>query len=161
MRKSSKNTIKKQSGKTTGVIITPDIQRFIDAQELDHYKVVGELQRGKKVSCWMWYTFPQIKGLGVSDISKYYEIQSIEELDAFVANRYLTKNLRECVRALLKLSTNSALAVLGPIDALKLQSSMTMFLHTKKFQKYAHAILDKYFGGKIDIRTEKILSTLY
>ena len=149
-----------RSNNITPVIITPDIQRFIDAQEIDHYRVVVELKRGKKISHWMWYTFPQIKGLGFSDIAKYYEIQSLDELDNYVHSQYLVKNLRECCKVLLRLPTNSALAVFGPIDALKLQSSMTLFTHTRKLQKYAHAVLDKYFKGNLDVRTEVILRQL-
>lgn len=164
----TKKTIKKRikEKKTSDIItpvtsITPDIYRFVEAQELDHYKVLGELKRGKKVSCWMWYTFPQIKGLGFSDTAKYYEIQSLDELEAFVKNRYLAKNLTECLRTILKLPTNNAINVFGAIDALKLQSSMTMFLHTKKFQRYAHAVLDKYFHGRLDMKSEKILSKMW
>lgn len=136
------------------------IKRFINAQQQDHDKVIQELSNGCKESCWMWYTFPQIKGLGHSPTAKYYEIQSLEELQGFVSNEYLVKNLRECCNVILNLHLTDPVRVFGSIDAQKLQSSMTLFLHTKEFHKIAQKVLNKYFKGKIDSRSEQIIREL-
>jgi len=136
------------------------LNRFIDAQLKDHDEVVRELKQGKKTSCWMWYTFPQIKGLGMSDVSKFYEIQSFYELRNFVKHPYLSDNLRECLYILLALPTDNAVKVFGEIDAVKLQSSMTLFAHTRKFKYLAHRVLEKYFDGELDMRSEQIIQSL-
>ena len=136
------------------------IKRFINAQQQDHAKVVQELTSGYKSSCWMWYTFPQIKGLGYSPTAKYYEIQNLEELQSFVNNEYLANNLRECCSIILNLHLTDPVRIFGPIDAKKLQSSMTLFLHTKEFHKIAQKVLNKYFGGRIDSQSEQIIQEL-
>ena len=136
------------------------INRFIKAQLDTHALVVRELEQGFKKSHWMWFTFPQIKGLGHSDTAKYYEIQSMKELDDFVHNHYLAYNLLECINILLDIPTNNAIYVFGEIDAQKLQSSMTLFRHTKIFRDSAQAVLDKYFKGKRDKESEKIIKSL-
>lgn len=136
------------------------ITRFIDAQKESHTIAVKELKNGLKQSCWMWYTFPQIKGLAHTNFAKFYEIQSKKELKEFSRNKYLSKNLMECMQAALSIKTNDAEYVFGVIDARKLQSSMTLFRHIKKFEILAQSLLDKYFNGEIDTRTEAILATL-
>lgn len=108
----------------------------------------------------MWFTFPQIKGLGHSPTAKYYEIQSLEELQGFVNNEYLANNLRECCNIILNLHLTDPVRVFGPIDAQKLQSSMTLFLHTKEFHKIAQKVLNKYFKGRIDSQSEQIIKEL-
>ena len=133
------------------------IDRFIKAQEESHLTVIKELKAGHKQSCWMWFTFPQIKGLGMSPISRYFEIQSPDELDKFVKNRYLAKNLRQCMKTLLALPTDDATEVFGPIDAVKLQSSLTLFGTTPKFKRISVRVLNKYFNGSIDRETIRIL----
>lgn len=136
------------------------IKRFIDAQKYDHDEVMKELKKGKKISCWMWYTFPQIKGLGHSEMAKYYEIQSRSELRRFASHPYLAKNLEECIKAILRLSTNNPVKVFGIIDAQKLQSSMTLFLHSRKFKYLAQRVLNKYFKGIPDAHSEALIQTL-
>ena len=133
------------------------IQRFIDAQKTSHRTVMKELKQGVKVSHWMWFTFPQIMGLGFSPISQYYEIQDIDELRDFVENKYLAKNLRACINAILKLKTNDPIEVFGEIDAMKLKSSMTLFSRTPEFGNLAKQVLDKYFEGDFDKNTLGIL----
>lgn len=137
------------------------IQRFIEAQAEDHEQVMKELKAGKKQTCWMWYTFPQIKGLGVSEIAKFYEIKNRTELRNFVKNHYLAENLLECMRAILDLPTDDPVKVFStPIDAQKLQSSMTLFTHSRRFKYIAQKVLDKYFDGKHDDMSEAIIRAL-
>ena len=108
----------------------------------------------------MWYTFPQIKGLGHSEMAKYYEIQNRYELRKFVDNDYLSGNLEECIRILLNLKTKNPDKIFGYIDTLKLQSSMTLFRHSRKFKYLAQRVLDKFFNGDIDYKSEAIIKAL-
>ena len=134
------------------------IERFITAQMDSHQQVIQELQQGYKRSCWMWFTFPQIRGLGYSPTSKYYAIQDLEELQNYTRNRYLRNNLRECIDVILSLPTDDAIWVFGEIDAKKLQSSMTLFWLIPDFRKKAQRVLDKYFNGELDQVTIDILT---
>ena len=136
------------------------IKRFIYAQMADHNRVVAELNAGFKQSCWMWYTFPQIKGLGYSDVSKYYEFQCLGEVRAFVSNDYLYYNIVELIEILLELRDIDAYYIFGPIDARKLQSSMTVLGTTERMKGLAEAVLNKFFDGKKCEKTLKILESM-
>ena len=146
------NFIKSKNGMT--------IDRFIEAQKTSHRQVLSELKRGLKVSHWMWFTFPQIRGLGFSPTSQYFEIQSIDELREFVGNKYLVKNLKACINVLLKLKTNDPVEIFGDIDAMKLQSSMTLFARTSELGALSKQILNKYFNGEFDGCTLGILQIM-
>lgn len=150
-----------------------DLSRFIKAQEHSFLTALSEIQSGRKVSHWMWYIFPQIAGLGNSDIAKYYEITNIEEAVEYLHNDTLCKNLLKISKALLALDTSDALKVMGYPDNLKLRSSMTLFkaassiisnsgeqcaIDTSRFSVF-RAVIDKYFSGKEDDKTLKILSS--
>ena len=136
------------------------IHRFIEAQKEDHNKVVLELLHGKKQSCWMWWTFPQIKGLGYSETAKFYEFQCYGEVNAFVANEYLYYNIVELIEIIMELYENDPIKIFGPIDAKKLQSSMTVLSTTQQLKGYANAVLNKFFKGKRDQETLDILKTM-
>lgn len=136
------------------------IKRFVYAQERDHLKVLLELHKGTKRTCWMWYTFPQIKGLGYSEIAKYYEFQCMGEVRAFAANQYLYYNIVELIEILLELRTSNAEAIFGPIDMRKLQSSMTVLRTTQQLKGYADAVLNKFFDGEPCQRTLKIIESM-
>ena len=132
------------------------LDRFIDAQAQYYETALTEIKNGKKESHWMWFVFPQIKGLGHSDISKYFEIQSQGEAEAYLAHPVLGKRLEEISEALLDLGTNDPVVVLGGIDALKLHSSMTLFWAVSQRTVFGDVLL-KYFGGYLDFRTMQIL----
>ena len=136
------------------------IKRFIYAQMTDHKQVVEELSIGYKMSCWMWYTFPQIKGLGYSDIAKYYEFQCLGEVRAFVANDYLYYNIVELIEILMELRETDATYIFGPIDARKLQSCMTVLRTTERLRGLADAVLEKFFDGEKCKKTLAILKTM-
>jgi uncharacterized protein (DUF1810 family) len=107
-----------------------DLQRFIKAQEqsYDGYKqALSEIQQGRKTSHWIWYIFPQIKGLGHSYMSEFYGISGLEEAQEYMKNETLSTRLREITNALLAHSDKSADDILGYIDAKKVKSSMTLF----------------------------------
>ncbi len=140
-----------------------DLTRFKKAQEHDYETALAEIRRGQKQSHWMWYIFPQLKGLGFSEISQYYGIKGIEEARAYLADDFLRSHLVEISESLLALESNNATQVMGYPDDLKLKSSMTLFLLAtgcdSKYEKEARvfkAVLEKYFAGEMDGQTVKM-----
>ena len=133
-----------------------DLERFILAHNKSYETALNEIKNGYKESHWMWYIFPQIRGLGISEIAQYYEISNLDEAKEYLANDILRSHLFEISQALLNLSTNNPLEVLGYPDNLKLKSCMTLFNYIEPnsiFQK----VLDKYYNGEIDMMTILIL----
>lgn len=137
-----------------------DLTRFKKAQKLDYETALAEIRSGQKQSHWMWYIFPQLEGLGFSEISKYYGIKGIEEAREYLADDFLRSHLVEISESLLALESNNATQVMGYPDDLKLKSSMTLFLlasgHDSKYEKEARvfkAVLEKYFDGEMDAQT--------
>jgi uncharacterized protein (DUF1810 family) len=105
------------------------LERFVAAQERGgtYQRAVAELQAGTKVSHWMWFVFPQVAGLGMSAMSREYAISSVAEARAYLAHPVLGPRLRECTRIVEATEGRSAEAIFGPVDAVKLRSSMTLF----------------------------------
>lgn len=134
-----------------------NLARFKRAQEKDYKRALVEIKKGKKVSHWMWYIFPQLADLGHSNVAQYYGIDDLEEARAYVKDPVLGPRLEEVSRAFLSLRTNDAEAVLGSIDAMKLQSSMTLFEAADPAAEVYSRILEKYFGGQRDHLTTLIL----
>ncbi|MBO4319500.1 MAG: DUF1810 domain-containing protein [Treponema sp.] len=141
-----------------------DLTRFKKAQEHNYETALTEIRSGQKQSHWMWYIFPQLAGLGFSEISQYYGIKGIEEAREYIADDFLRSHLVEISEGLLALESNNATLVMGYPDDLKLKSSMTLFLlasgHDSKYEKEARvfkAVLDKYFGGEMDGQTVEMV----
>ena len=139
-----------------------DLNRFIKAQEKDYETALKEIKNGKKVSCWMWYIFPQIKGLGMTSMSNFYGIEDIEEAKEYLHNEILSKRLIEISNALLELENNDIKEIMGFPDNLKLKSSMTLFkkaeeLSDVKYDNIFQKVLDKYYNGEEDNNTLVIL----
>ena len=135
-----------------------DLSRFIKAQKEDYQLALSEIKNGKKESHWMWYIFPQIIGLGMSETSVYYSIQNIEEAKAFLEDEYLGWNLIEICKALLSLPVNNAMAIFGSPDDMKLKSSMTLFnCASDEEQNIFVEVLNKFFDGNQDVLTLEIL----
>ena len=137
---------------------TYNLKRFITAQDnYDTYKkVVKELSNGRKESHWMWYIFPQIKGLGMSSISQMYGIASIDEAEAYIQYPELGPRLIECCEILLQFQDKTSVDIFGDIDALKLKSSMTLFAEASNNPIFKQ-VLDNYYNGEKDELTLKIL----
>lgn len=133
-----------------------DLERFVQAQHKQYPKALKEIQQGQKKTHWMWYIFPQIKGLGYSDIAKYYEIQSIAEAEAYMKHKQLGCRLTICCNELMLLPTDDAVEVFGEIDAQKLKSCMTLFDEVSGLPVFKR-VLDKFFKGK---RCQKTMKTL-
>lgn len=136
-----------------------DLLRFIKAQSLPYSgysTALEEIKAGRKRSHWIWYIFPQLKGLGHSYNAEYYGIAEREEAEAYLADATLGLRLREISLALLAVNGKSASEILGGIDAMKVKSSMTLFDAISPGDVFA-AVIDKYFDGKRDGLTLKML----
>ncbi len=131
-----------------------DLQRFVDAQDDGgtYRAALAELRAGRKRSHWMWFVFPQIAGLGRSPTAQHFAISGLDEACAYAAHPVLGPRLREAAQALTQLETSDAGAVLGPVDAQKLRSSMTLFAHATG-EPVFRQVLDRYFGGIPDDAT--------
>lgn len=132
-----------------------DLQRFVDAQDRGgtFERALAELRAGRKESHWMWFVFPQIAGLGRSEMAHRYAIGSLEEARAYLEHPILGPRLRECAGALLEVDGRSARDILGGIDALKLRSSMTLFARAAPEEQDFQRVLDRYFDGRPDEAT--------
>jgi uncharacterized protein (DUF1810 family) len=129
------------------------LQRFIQAQERVYPQVCDELSGGKKRSHWMWFIFPQIRGLGSSETAQRYAISSLKEAEAYLAHPILGARVRECTELVVGVENRTATQIFGYPDDLKFKSSMTLFSRaTAENQIYVQAI-DKYFGGEADSLT--------
>ena len=128
------------------------LDRFIKAQENTYLVALNEIKNGRKQSHWMWYIFPQIKGLGMSETSRYYGIDGEEEAKAYLDNEILGSRLREITSELLKLNIDNPVNIFGTIDAMKLKSSMTLFDYVSD-DKIFSQVLNKYYNGEIDEKT--------
>ena len=136
------------------------LERFRDAQARNYEIALSELRAGAKRSHWMWYVFPQLRGLGRSDTAVYYAISSLDEARAYLADPVLGKRLLECIDALLRLRDTSAEDVLGNVDALKLRSSLTLFRIAAPGEDAFVRALEQYFGGKLDPHTITLLEAI-
>ena len=134
-----------------------DLQRFVSEQKTMYPIALAEIRRGRKDSHWMWFIFPQMRGLGMSTMSHFYGIQNLEEAVAYLQDPYLGKNLLEITQALLESPTDDAYEIFGGIDKKKLKSSMTLFAYAAGEGSVFHRVLDKFFHGKMDSRTEELL----
>ena len=128
------------------------LARFVDAQDLNgmYKNAVSELQDGEKRGHWMWFIFPQIAGLGYSAMSRKFAISSLREAEAYLQHPVLGPRLINCAQILMTISDKSAVDILGVIDAMKLQSSMTLFMNAAREEPVFGEVLDKYFNGGPD-----------
>ena len=134
-----------------------DLQRFLKPHNQDFQTALAEVKIGKKTSHWMWYIFPQLKELGFSETAKYYGIESLEEATEFLHHPQLGQNLVAITSELLKLDSKNATSVFGNPDDMKLRSSMTLFSLVSPENQIFQQVLDKFFDGKKDDQTVKLL----
>ena len=133
-----------------------DLDRFVKAQEKMYDIALNEIKNGKKNSHFMWYIFPQLKGLGYSDISNYYGISGLEEAKEYLEDEILGNRLYNITLELLKIDEDDPINIFGNVDALKLKSSMTLFDIVSDDEIFCD-VLKKYYGGKKDERTIALL----
>jgi uncharacterized protein (DUF1810 family) len=133
-----------------------DLQRFVEAQAPVYAQVCAELAAGRKTSHWMWFVFPQFKGLGASAMAQRYGIASIDEARAYMAHPLLGPRLRECTERVLAVQGRSAHQIFGSPDDLKFRSCMTLFAQATGEPAFRRA-LEKFFGGQPDEVTLRLL----
>jgi uncharacterized protein (DUF1810 family) len=126
------------------------LERFVVAQERVYSHVLSELRAGKKVSHWMWFIFPQIRGLGRSPISIEYAISSREEARAYLQHPLLGPRLKECTQLVLQVEGRSAFEIFNEPDDMKFRSCMTLFTQVSHDDDSFQRALDKYFNGQPD-----------
>jgi uncharacterized protein (DUF1810 family) len=133
------------------------LRRFVTAQDSGgtYERAADELRAGRKASHWMWFVFPQIAGLGHSPTARTYAITSLAEARAYLAHPVLGPRLAECAAILTGLSGRTAEQVFGEVDALKLRSSMTLFMRADPGQPVFRQVLEQYFDGIPDPATEQ------
>lgn len=133
------------------------LNRFIDAQLRDYPNALTEIKNGRKQSHWMWYIFPQIAGLGMSEISTYYSIQDFDEAKAYMEEPLLRSHMLEICEALLEQECSDANKIFGFPDDMKLKSSMTLFAQACPDMDIFQKVLDKFFNGNKDQKTMDLL----
>ncbi len=135
-----------------------DLDRFIKIQESSHRRVLEELSAGRKYGHYMWYTFPQLKGLGSSSNAEYYGIEDLDEAKAYLENATLRQNLLELCNVVASLEIDNIDQVFPFPDNLKLRSSMTLFSMVNPDEKAFHKIIDKFYDGVLDEKTMELIA---
>lgn len=133
-----------------------DLQRFVDAQASLYAQVCAELRDGRKQSHWMWFIFPQIAGLGHSEMARRYAISSRAEALAYLAHPILGPRLLDCTRLVNQIEGRTAREIFGSPDDMKFRSSMTLFAAATSDNAVFKEALQKYFGGIGDSLTLKL-----
>jgi len=136
-----------------------DLMRFLDAQNKLYLTAFSEIKKGKKETHWMWFIFPQLKGLGKSDTANYYAIADLKEATKFLEHPILGKYLIEISELLLTFKRKSADGIFGDLDARKLRSSMTLFSLVENTNPIFREILDAFFSGEEDPLTLSIINS--
>ncbi|OBH35757.1 calpastatin [Mycobacterium sp. E342] len=126
------------------------LERFVEAQDPVYPTVVEELRAGRKRSHWMWFVFPQLRGLGGSPTAVHYGISSLDEARAYLRHEVLGPRLHECARLVNEVHGKSVGDIFGSPDDLKLRSSMTLFARATDDNEDFLAVLDKYYDGRQD-----------
>lgn len=131
-----------------------DLSRFVEAQDDDFDLALAEIKAGRKQSHWMWYIFPQYKGLGFSENSKYYAIQDLQEAIDYLHHEVLGPRLKQITNELLLLEEDDAGRIFGSPDNMKLRSGMTLFAAVDESEEgLFKKVLEKFFDGKPDSKT--------
>lgn len=136
-----------------------DLERFVTAQDTagTYDRAVAELRRGRKASHWMWFVFPQIAGLGLSQMSVRYAISGLDEARAYLDHPVLGSRLVECATIVVATSGHTARDIFGGIDARKLHSSVTLFRRAAPEHQVFGDVLDRYFDGIPDRATDDLI----
>lgn len=136
-----------------------DPARFIEAQKASYATALAELRAGRKRTHWIWFVFPQLRGLGSSANADYYGLSGLAEARAYLAHPLLGQRLRDATAAMLVHHSLGAASVLGELDALKFRSCMTLFALADPAEPAFGAALERFFAGEPDARTLQLLGT--
>lgn len=134
------------------------LSRFLEAQDWMYQTALNEIKAGKKRSHWMWYVFPQLRGLGSSIMSCKYAIDGIEEARAYLEHPVLSARLKEISSELLKLDIKDPEQIFGHIDSVKLRAFMTLFAYISENGSVFHRVLEQYYNGHMDDLTLKMIN---
>ena len=134
------------------------LDRFTTAQEKMYPVALKELKAGKKRSHWMWYIFPQLRGLGMSSMAHTYGISGLDEAKAYLEHPVLSRRIYELCGVLLEHKDKSTYEIFGSIDEMKLKSSMTLFALASEDGSIFHQVLDCFFNGKMDEVTLQLIN---
>jgi uncharacterized protein (DUF1810 family) len=135
------------------------IERFALAQQNVYQQALNEINNGKKQSHWMWFVFPQIRGLGFTDFNVYYGIKDLKEAQQYLSDPILGERLIEISHAVLSQQGKTALEIFGKPDQRKLKSSMTLFSQIQNTDPVFQKVLDRYYQGSVDEKTMAILQS--
>jgi uncharacterized protein (DUF1810 family) len=135
-----------------------NLERFIDAQMSTYQNAFSEVKIGRKQGHWMWFIFPQIKGLGFTETSMFYGIKDLNEANEYLSHPVLGSRLVEISNVLLELPDSDARQIFGTPDDLKLKSSMTLFAAVPNTNPVFEQVLEKFYGGTVDQKTLTILN---
>ena len=133
------------------------LNRFLEAQKIMYETALEEIKKGEKESHWIWYIFPQLRGLGYSPKAYTYGIDGLEEAKAYLEHPVLSARLIEITEALLTHRGKDIEDIMGDIDALKLRSSMTLFAHISETNSVFHRVLEVFYDSKMDEMTLELL----
>ena len=128
-----------------------------DAQRTDYEPALGELRAGRKTGHWIWYILPQLRGLGRSEFARFYGIASLDEARAYLAHPVLGPRIRECASVIAASRTATAYDFFASPDDMKVRSSMTLFMRADPGEPAFRAVIDRYYGGRVDPRTDEML----
>ena len=134
-----------------------EFEHFVQAQSAVYDQVRSELARGRKRSHWMWFIFPQVKGLGYSSMSRKYSVDSLDQAQRYLAHGVLGPRLAECTDLVLQVQGRTASEIFGYPDDLKFRSSLTLFAICSPPKSVFARALDKYFSGEPDPKTLQLL----
>jgi uncharacterized protein (DUF1810 family) len=139
---------------------THNLSRFLQAQEHTYEQALSEIKSGRKRTHWMWFIFPQIKGLSSSSTAELYSIKSVEEARAYLNHPVLGTRLRECAEATINIEGRSANEVFGSPDDLKLRSCATLFAYIAPSGSVFERLIGKFYDSESDERTLKLLHVI-
>jgi len=136
-----------------------NLNRFIEAQESKYQVALKEIRNGRKQNHWMWFIFPQVAGLGLSETSRFFAIKDITEARLYLEHPVLGPRLIETSNALVDIEGKTANQIFGYPDDMKLQSSMTLFSSIQNTNPVFEAVLKKYFNGEKDLKTLRLIGS--
>ena len=134
------------------------LERFVEAQAKTYEIALNEIKNGKKRTHWMWFIFPQLRGLGTSNMAHIYGISGLDEAKAYLEHPVLSERLYELCNELLKHKDKTAFEIFGSIDGMKLKSSMTLFSLVSKNHSIFDEVLECFFNGKKDEITVNLIN---
>jgi len=136
---------------------TFNLSRFVDAQHPIYTQVLDELRSGRKTSHWMWFVFPQLQGLGRSEIARRFAISGLAEARAYLQHDVLGPRLEACVETVLLHEDASATQIFGSPDDMKFRSCLTLFINTQPASTVYQQALDQFYSGEPDTQTLRLL----